>query len=66
MLHYNKHNKKKTMVLDRNHLRELKKPENIRKTEYFQPENLSYNPRKDLIEIYSQNKKLVYKKRAVD
>ena len=44
----------------------MKKPENIRKTEYFQPENLSYNPRKDLIEIYSQNKKLVYKKRAVD
>jgi len=41
------------MVLDRNHLRELKKPENIRKTELFHPENYSYDHKKDLIEIYS-------------
>ena len=66
MLNHNKHNKKKTMILDRTHLRELKKPENIRKTELFQPEQFSYDHKKDLIEIYSQNSKLVYKKKALD
>jgi len=54
------------MVLDRTHLRELKKPENIRKTELFQPENFSYDHKKDLIEIYSQNSKLVYRKKSID
>jgi len=53
-------------MLDRKHLRELKKPENIRKTELFHPENYSYDHRKDLIEIYSQNSRLVYRKRSVD